>query len=108
MRHEIRKLQKEVGVTTLFVTHDRDEALMMADRIVVLDQARIEQIDTPENRTGVLVELPDRWVVVAGAGRCIGRAIAEAVTACKADPCRQPLTARREGTERGLRARRHR
>jgi energy-coupling factor transporter ATP-binding protein EcfA2 len=53
MRHEIRKLQKEVGVTTLFVTHDQDEALMMADRIVVLNQARIEQIDTPGNRTGV-------------------------------------------------------
>jgi iron(III) transport system ATP-binding protein len=53
MRHEIRKTQKEVGVTTLFVTHDQDEALMMADRIVVLDQARIEQIDTPGNRTGV-------------------------------------------------------
>ncbi|HZQ63547.1 MAG TPA: ABC transporter ATP-binding protein [Casimicrobiaceae bacterium] len=47
MRHEIRRLQKEVGVTTLFVTHDQDEALTMADRIVVLDQGRIEQIGTP-------------------------------------------------------------
>ena len=47
MRHEIRKLQKEVGVTTLFVTHDQDEALTMADRIVVLNQGKIEQIGTP-------------------------------------------------------------
>jgi putative spermidine/putrescine transport system ATP-binding protein len=47
MRHEIRKLQKEVGVTTLFVTHDQDEALTMADRVVVLNQGRIEQIGTP-------------------------------------------------------------
>jgi len=47
MRHEIRKLQKEVNVTTLFVTHDQDEALTMADRVVVLNQGRIEQIGTP-------------------------------------------------------------
>ena len=47
MRHEIRKLQKEVGVTTLFVTHDQDEAMTMADRVVVLNQGRIEQIGTP-------------------------------------------------------------
>jgi len=47
MRHEIRKLQKEIGVTTLFVTHDQDEALTMADRVVVLNQGRIEQIGTP-------------------------------------------------------------
>ncbi len=47
MRHEIRKLQKEVGVTTLFVTHDQDEALTMADRVVVLNEGRIEQIGTP-------------------------------------------------------------
>ena len=47
MRHEIRTLQKAVGVTTLFVTHDQDEALTMADRIVVLNRGRIEQIGTP-------------------------------------------------------------
>jgi len=47
MRHEIRKLQKEIGVTTLFVTHDQDEALTMADRVVVLNEGRIEQIGTP-------------------------------------------------------------
>ncbi len=47
MRHEIRKLQKAVGVTTLFVTHDQDEALTMADRVVVLNEGRIEQIGTP-------------------------------------------------------------
>jgi ABC-type Fe3+/spermidine/putrescine transport system ATPase subunit len=47
MRHEIRRLQREIGVTALFVTHDQDEAMTMADRIVVMDQGRIEQIGTP-------------------------------------------------------------
>jgi putative spermidine/putrescine transport system ATP-binding protein len=47
MRQEIRKLQQAVGVTTLFVTHDQDEALTMADQVVVLNQGRVEQIGTP-------------------------------------------------------------
>jgi len=47
MRHEIRRLQREIGVTALFVTHDQDEAMTMADRIVVMDRGRIEQIGTP-------------------------------------------------------------
>jgi len=44
MRHEIRRLQKEVGITALFVTHDQDEAMTIADRIVVINEGRIEQI----------------------------------------------------------------
>jgi len=47
MRQEIRRLQKEVGITTLFVTHDQDEALTMADRVVVMNHGRIEQVGTP-------------------------------------------------------------
>ena len=47
MRQEIRRLQREIGVATLFVTHDQDEAMTMADRIVVMDQGRTEQIGTP-------------------------------------------------------------
>jgi putative spermidine/putrescine transport system ATP-binding protein len=46
MRHEIRRLQKEVGITALFVTHDQDEAMTIADRIVVINRGRIEQIGT--------------------------------------------------------------
>jgi putative spermidine/putrescine transport system ATP-binding protein len=47
MRHEIRRLQKEVGITSLFVTHDQEEAMTIADRIVVINYGRIEQAGTP-------------------------------------------------------------
>jgi len=48
VRHEIKALQKQLGFTSLIVTHDQEEALVMADRIAVLNQGRIEQVGTPE------------------------------------------------------------
>ncbi len=48
LRLEIKRLQRRVGVTTIFVTHDQEEALVMADRIVVMRAGRIEQVGTPE------------------------------------------------------------
>lgn len=48
MRHELRELQQRLGITTLFVTHDQDEAFEMSDRIVLLNHGRIEQIGAPE------------------------------------------------------------
>jgi len=47
LRHEIKALQRRVGVTTIMVTHDQEEALTMADRIVVMNHGVIEQIGTP-------------------------------------------------------------
>jgi sn-glycerol 3-phosphate transport system ATP-binding protein len=47
MRVDIRHLHDQVGVTTLYVTHDQTEAMTMADRIVVLNEGRCEQIGTP-------------------------------------------------------------
>jgi len=44
LRHEIRALQQRLGVTTIMVTHDQEEALSMADRIVVMNQGAIEQV----------------------------------------------------------------
>lgn len=46
---EIRRVQQEVGITTLFVTHDQSEALSMSDRIVVMDDGRVVQADSPVN-----------------------------------------------------------
>lgn len=48
LRREIKALQRRLGVTTVMVTHDQEEALTMADRIVVMNHGVIEQIGTPE------------------------------------------------------------
>jgi ABC-type Fe3+/spermidine/putrescine transport system ATPase subunit len=49
VRHEIKNLQQRLGFTSLIVTHDQQEALVMSDRIAVLNNGRIEQIGTPED-----------------------------------------------------------
>ena len=48
LRHEIKALQRTLGVTTIMVTHDQEEALTMADRIVVMNHGAIEQVGTPQ------------------------------------------------------------
>ncbi len=47
LRHRIKQLQRDLGVTTIMVTHDQEEALSLADRIVVMNHGLIEQIGTP-------------------------------------------------------------
>jgi iron(III) transport system ATP-binding protein len=47
LRHEIKQLQRRLGVTTIMVTHDQEEALTMADRIVVMNRGAIEQVGSP-------------------------------------------------------------
>lgn len=47
LRDEIRRIQIEVGTTTLFVTHDQEEAMALADRVGVMSNGRLEQIDRP-------------------------------------------------------------
>ena len=47
LRHEIKELQRKLGVTTIMVTHDQEEALSMADRIVVMNHGTVEQVGTP-------------------------------------------------------------
>jgi putative spermidine/putrescine transport system ATP-binding protein len=48
VRHEIKSLQQSLRITTVHVTHDRQEAMVMADRLVILDAGRVAQIGTPE------------------------------------------------------------
>ena len=48
LRHELRALQRRIGITAVYVTHDREEALTLADRIAVIDAGRIVQIGAPE------------------------------------------------------------
>ncbi len=47
MQVELKELQRDVGITFVFVTHDQGEALTMSDRIAVFNQGRIEQVGTP-------------------------------------------------------------
>jgi iron(III) transport system ATP-binding protein len=48
LRSELAQLQRRLGVTTVMVTHDQEEALTMADRIVVMDQGTVQQVGTPQ------------------------------------------------------------
>ena len=48
MQHELKRIQREVGITFVYVTHDQEEALTMSDRIAVMNEGNVEQIGTPE------------------------------------------------------------
>ncbi|MDH5410934.1 MAG: ABC transporter ATP-binding protein, partial [Alphaproteobacteria bacterium] len=64
MRIELRALQQKVGITFIFVTHDQEEALSMADRIAVMSDGKVRQVDTPER----LYEAPASREVAAFIG----------------------------------------
>ena len=49
MQIELKKIQKKLGLTFIYVTHDQDEALTMSDRIVIIENGKIQQDDTPQN-----------------------------------------------------------
>jgi putative spermidine/putrescine transport system ATP-binding protein len=59
MRTEIRRLHQSLGLTTVYVTHDQEEALSLADRLVVLREGRVQQVGTPEE----LHDHPANWHV---------------------------------------------
>ena len=59
MQHELKKIQKEVGITFIYVTHDQEEALTMSDKIVVMNDGEIQQIGTP---TDIYNEPVNRFV----------------------------------------------
>jgi sulfate transport system ATP-binding protein len=48
LRHELRRIHRETGVTTVFVTHDQEEAMDLADRVAILHKGQIRQLGTPE------------------------------------------------------------
>ena len=64
MQLEIKRLQRRLGITFVFVTHDQEEAFAMSDRVVVMNQGRIEQIGTPQE----INILPARIMSVPGEG----------------------------------------
>ena len=66
MRHEIMTLHRRLKLTTVYVTHDRTEALALADRVVVMKTGKIQQVGTPEE----IYEHPDTEFVASFIGRC--------------------------------------
>ncbi len=66
VRIEIRALQRRLGLTTLMVTHDREEALTMADRLVVMEGGRVRQVGSPRE----LYDEPQDAFVADFVGRC--------------------------------------
>jgi iron(III) transport system ATP-binding protein len=71
MRFEIRRLHEAFGITTLYVTHDQAEAMVISDRIAVLEQGRVAQVGTPDEiftapRTRFVAEFIGRTNVVEG------------------------------------------
>ncbi|HEY8365483.1 MAG TPA: ABC transporter ATP-binding protein, partial [Haloplasmataceae bacterium] len=48
-REEIKRIQKETGVTTIFVTHDQEEAMSISDQIIVMKEGVVQQVDAPQN-----------------------------------------------------------
>lgn len=48
MQFELKHLQQKLGITFIYVTHDQKEALTMSDRVAVMNNGRIEQMDTPD------------------------------------------------------------
>jgi sulfate transport system ATP-binding protein len=69
LRRWLRDLHRDIHVTSVFVTHDQEEALEVADRVVVLDRGRIEQVGTPaevyeQPRTSFVHEFIGETIVV--------------------------------------------
>ncbi|XOQ51795.1 MAG: Spermidine/putrescine import ATP-binding protein PotA [Succiniclasticum sp.] len=78
MRVEIRKIQQQLKITTIFVTHDQEEALAMSDRIAIIKDGRFEQIGTPEE----LYDRPATKFVASfiGASNILTRTVGDKVT----------------------------
>lgn len=64
MRHEIKKLHKNLNATCIYVTHDQTEAMTMADKLVVLNQGKVEQVGTPRD----VYEYPETQFVASFLG----------------------------------------
>ncbi len=86
MQREIRSLQKKIGITTVYVTHDQTEAMTMSDRIAVMNDGRIEQLGTPHD----LYERPATEFVAGFVGdsnllECAVETIADGIAVLRLD-----------------------
>ena len=101
MQIEVKRLQRELGITTIMVTHDQEEALSMADRIAVMSRGRVEQFATPEeiyDRPASLfvagfvgtANLLKGRLSESGGGVSVSLAGGETLALAKAAPCSRP------------------
>ena len=84
MQYEIRRIQRTLGVTVVYVTHDQQEAMAMSDRVAVFNRGRIQQVAPPE----VLYEEPERGFVATFIGDnnlLHGRVVAAGGDVCEVD-----------------------
>ena len=102
MRLELKRIQRELGITFLLVTHDREEALSLSDRLAVLHGGRLEQVGSPRQ----LYERPRSAVVASflGAANLLPEGGAGALRLLRPERLRLSAAPPGEG-ERGLRAR---
>ena len=96
MQRELKRIQREVGITFVYVTHDQDEALSMSDRLAVFNEGRIEQVGTPAE----VYERPDDRVR-RRLRRRLERARARRASASRSAP-RRSASARRGDDADGL------
>jgi putative spermidine/putrescine transport system ATP-binding protein len=100
LRLELRRIQQDLGVTTVYVTHDQEEALSLADRVAVMRSGRIEQIGRPEEvyarpATGFVAD----FVGVANLLSCRVVDAAGGIVAWEGERLRVPLGGEPEGAE---------
>ncbi|MBI2253589.1 MAG: ABC transporter ATP-binding protein [Proteobacteria bacterium] len=114
LREEIRSLQRKLGITTIYVTHDQEEALSMSDRVVVMNEGRVDQVGVPfeiynqpktrfvANFVGTLSVLNGRAVdgsrvEIAGQTVAIGRGLGNAAAGAECAIALRPEVATLEG-----------
>jgi spermidine/putrescine transport system ATP-binding protein len=102
MRAELQRIQRQVGITFVLVTHDREEALSLSDRLAVLHEGRLEQVGTPRQ----LYDCPRSAVVATllGAANLFSDGVGAGLRLLRPERLRLCSTAPGQG-ERGLRAR---
>jgi spermidine/putrescine transport system ATP-binding protein len=89
MQHELKTLQRDLGIAFVFVTHDQEEALSMSDRVAIMDGGRLLQVDTP---AGVYERPADRFVAgFVGQTNLLDATVVDGHSICLTNGMRLPI-----------------
>jgi len=98
LRSEIRKIQQDVGITTVYVTHDQEEALSIADRIAVMRDGHIEQIGRPEEIYAMpATDFVADFIGISNLFACRIVSAGQGIVEWEGERFRVPLTGRNDG-----------